>query len=235
MRLISALFATGAALVVAGLGCNRTQAPKPAAAPAPGGSLQGTVLEVLPATPYNYLRLKTATGEAWAAVPSSDVKAGAPVTVLVQLKMDKFESPSLHRTFDTVYMGTLAGAAQPAAPGAMAPAPPPAPEEKVEKAAAKDARTVAELYARRAELKDKAVTVRGKVVKFNAGIMGRNWLHLHDGSGTAASKDNDLAVTTKDTAKVGDLVTVTGPLHLDKDFGSGYTYPVILEDAKVGH
>jgi hypothetical protein len=77
------------------------------------------------------------------------------------------------------------------------------------------------------------VTVRGKVVKYNEKILGKNWLHLRDGSGSDADRTNDITVTTQDSAKVGDIVTVKGTLRLSRDFGSGYTYPVIIEEAKV--
>jgi hypothetical protein len=69
-------------------------------------------------------------------------------------------------------------------------------------------------------------------VKYNEQIMGRNWLHIRDGSGTAG-KDNDLTVTTADKAAVGDVVVVKGKVQVDKDFGAGYSYPVIVEDAKL--
>ena len=76
------------------------------------------------------------------------------------------------------------------------------------------------------------MTIRAKVVKYNAGIMGKNWLHLRDGSGKA-DKDNDLTVTSNDVAKVGDVVVIKGAVRTDKDFGAGYAYPVIVEDAKI--
>jgi hypothetical protein len=103
----------------------------------------------------------------------------------------------------------------------------------VAKAAGADAHTVAELFARSKALANATVTVKGKVVKYNEGIMGKNWIHLRDGSGAAASRDNDLTVTTKDASKLGDVVTVKGVVHVDKDFGMGYTYPVIIEDGKI--
>jgi hypothetical protein len=103
----------------------------------------------------------------------------------------------------------------------------------VPKAAGPDARTVAEVHAQRTALKDKTVEVRGKVVKFLPQIMGKNWLHVRDGSGSADKKNNDLTVTTKDAASVGDVVLVKGVVHLDRDLGAGYQYPVIVEDAKV--
>jgi hypothetical protein len=77
------------------------------------------------------------------------------------------------------------------------------------------------------------VAVRGTVVKFLPQILGKNWVHLRDGSGSATGKDEDLTVTTQDTAAVGEVVTATGTVFTDRDFGSGYTYPVILEEAKL--
>ncbi|MFT3917566.1 MAG: nucleotide-binding protein [Anaeromyxobacteraceae bacterium] len=103
---------------------------------------------------------------------------------------------------------------------------------KVDKATGADARTIAEVHAQRTALKDKAVSVRGKVVKFNEGIMGRNWLHLRDGTG--AANTNDLTVTTNEKVNVGDVVVVKGKVQVDKDFGTGHPYPVIVEDAKLG-
>jgi hypothetical protein len=104
---------------------------------------------------------------------------------------------------------------------------------KVDKASGADARTVAEIHSQRTALKEKTVTVRGKVVKYNAAIMGKNWLHLRDGTGKADKGDHDITVTTGDQAAVGDVVTVKGVVRTDKDFGAGYAYPVIVEDAKV--
>ena len=92
-------------------------------------------------------------------------------------------------------------------------------------------KTVAEVYAEKTALAGKSVTLRGKVVKFNAKIMDKNWLHLRDGSG--AEGGNDLTVVTLDQAGVGQTVVVTGRLALNKDFGYGYQYPVILEEARV--
>ena len=77
------------------------------------------------------------------------------------------------------------------------------------------------------------MSVRGKVVKYNPDIMGRNWIHLRDGSGSRDKKDDDITVTTTETAAVGEVVVVRGTVHLDRDFGAGYAYPVILEDAQI--
>ncbi len=104
---------------------------------------------------------------------------------------------------------------------------------KVEKASGANAYTVMELYEKRIELNEKDVTVKGKVVKVTPEIMGKNWLHLQDGTGYEQNNTNDIVITTKDLPTVGDVVTISGKLYSDKDFGSGYKYSAIIEEAKV--
>jgi hypothetical protein len=254
-----------ASLAVAG--CKKQEQPAQpqgtAAAPgapeggAPAAALQGKIVERLDAPPYSYLKLKTAQGEVWAAVPKTDLGPGKDVTVAAAMPMKDFESKTLNRKFDVVYFGTLGGEAAPAGmgmggggAGAMGGEGKPDPQQmaaqhaaaaagpvevavtKVPKASGPDARTVAEVWAQRTTLKEKPVTIRGKVVKYNAGIMGKNWLHLRDGSG-ASGKDNDITVTTQDQTAVGEVVLVKGTVRADKDFGAGYAYPVMIEDAKL--
>ena len=93
--------------------------------------------------------------------------------------------------------------------------------------------SVADLHKEKATLSGKQVTLQGKVVKVNNGIMKRNFIHLQDGTGSAADGSNDVTVTSQDTANVGDQVTVTGTLVLDHDFGAGYKYPVMVEQATI--
>ena len=104
---------------------------------------------------------------------------------------------------------------------------------KVTKAGGTGAQTVAEVIINRAKLKGEVVVIRGQVVRFNPEILNKNWIHLRDGSGSAADNTNDLLVTTKDQAKVGDIVVVRGVVHTDKDIGSGYSYKVLIEDAAL--
>jgi hypothetical protein len=92
-------------------------------------------------------------------------------------------------------------------------------------------KTVAALYQERTALAGQLVRVQGKVVKVNNGIMGRNFLHVQDGTGDKTS--SDLTVTSNQTAKIGDQVTVTGRVVVNKDFGSGYSYPLMLEEASI--
>ena len=91
--------------------------------------------------------------------------------------------------------------------------------------------TVAEIFEGRAGLAGKEVIVRGKVVKYTGAILKRNWLHVKDGSGSAGT--NDLTVTTTDRATVGDTVVIRGTVVVDKDFGAGYKYGVLVENASV--
>ena len=208
----------------------------PAAAPATSDDLTGPVLEQLNAPPYIYLRIKTSKGEVWAAVPGAKIENGAVVTVFNPMLMTKFESKSLKRTFDEVYFGTLAPASAEA--GGPAPAGTPQPVAqvavgKVEKATGADARMVSELWAEKASLVGKTVSIRGTVVKYNEGVMGKNWIHLQDGSGDAKQGTNDITVTSLDGAAKGETITIKGTVRLNRDFGAGYSYAVIVEDAKV--
>ena len=99
-------------------------------------------------------------------------------------------------------------------------------------AKAEGGQTVAEVFAGKEQFEGGTVVIRGRVVKVNANIMGKNWLHVRDGSGEEGT--NDLTVTTTGTLPaVGDTVLVTGSLGLNRDFGMGYQYPVIVEDAEV--
>lgn len=232
------------------------KAPAAQSAALPGNVTQpeetavtGTVAETIDAGPYTYLRLKTASGEVWAAVNEVKLKAGTEVTVGNAIWMANFESKTLNRKFDRILFGSLMGEGAAAAalpPGhpstsAMAQAPAsgaaaPAADQgdvKVEKAPGKDSKTVAEIYANKAALKGVEVVVRGRVVKFNPEIMGRNWLHLRDGSGSAEKQDNDITITTSDVVAKGDIVTLRGKVALDQDFTAGYAYPVMIEGAKV--
>jgi hypothetical protein len=155
--------------------------------------------------------------------------------------MNNFQSKALKKTFQTIVFGTLGtgqgvasrAANDVAAAHAGVPKSVDAADVRVPKATGANARTVAEIMAKPADSKDKPVLVRGKVVKYNAGIMGKNWIHLRDGSGAAADNTNDLVVTTTEQAKLGDVVTAKGVVRTDKDFGAGYSYKAIIEDATL--
>jgi len=256
-----------ATLAVTTAACKKPEAPPQAdGASAAAGQpatnlLKGKVLEKIEAPPYSYLKLATASGETWTAVPQTPLAVGAEATVTNAFPMKDFESKTINRKFEVVFFGTLegAGGSAPMAPPPAAAAAPamggePAANpaqmaaqhksvasgpsdikvKKVPKASGPDGRTVEEIWAKKAELKGKPVAVQGQVVKFSPGIMGRNWVHLRDGTGTPEKSNDDLTVTTQDQVVVGDVVTAKGTVSLDRDFGAGYAYPVIVEEAKVG-
>lgn len=240
--LAACLIVTSATLASSALYAADKGAGVPAAAQS--ATVRGEVLEVREVESYTYLRLKTADGETWAAVGKAPVKKGDKVSIEDVMVMSNFESRSLKKTFPTILFGNLAGpngspAVAPAGKGAASPLPPGLGKTidtsniKVGKASGANARTVAEVFGKRAELKEQTVAVRGKVVKYSPEIMGKNWLHLRDGSGSEADGNNDLLVTSNATAKLGDVVTAQGVVRLDKNFGAGYAYPVMIEDAKL--
>ena len=123
------------------------------------------------------------------------------------------------------------GAAPPARHGsASAPA---APVGKIPKASDADGKTVAEVVTGKDALKGKTVTIHGQVVKASHGILGKTWIHLQDGSGSAASATHDIVVTTTDEVAVGDVVYAKGTVQTNVDIGSGYKYAVLVEGVKV--
>ena len=238
-----------AVVVTAALGCSTEQAkPPPVKAPvaqpppaaAVEASVKGRVLETLDASTYTYLRLSTGSKEQWAAIPAAQVAVGTEVTLLNPMPMTNFVSKTLNRTFPLILFST--GIEQPqlaAAPTRVDPeydaltAWAKQSASPVAKATGADARTVAEIYGQKGALTNKPVLLRGKVVKYTAGVLGKNWLHLQDGSGSLESKDNDIAVTTTDVVALGEVVAVKGAVHVERDFGAGYFFAVMIEDARV--
>lgn len=205
----------------------------------------GTVAETMNSGGYTYARLQAPGKEdVWIAAREFQTAQGDRLTVGLDMPMQNFESKTLKRTFPLVYfVGGVtrdgqrldAPAGMPGEPAALmtshAPAAAPVTVEPVAPAAGGIA--IADVWAKRTALAGQTVTVRGKVVKLNEQILGRNWIHLQDGSGSAESRTNDLTVTTADAVKLGDVITVAGVLAIDKDFGAGYAYAAILENAKV--
>lgn len=207
---------------------------------AEGMAAEGTVAETMNAGGYSYVLLQGPKDQLWAAAPETTVKVGDKVSFVGGMPMTQFRSNTLDRTFEKVYFVpglTINGTASvPSTASKVAPAPSgagaaPAVAEVKDIEKAKGGKTIAELFASKAEMSGKSVSIRGKVVKYNGGIMGSNWLHIQDGSG--AEGTNDLTITTQETAKVGDTVLIKGTVGLDKNFGGGYKYGLIVEDATV--
>lgn len=91
--------------------------------------------------------------------------------------------------------------------------------------------TIADLYKDLKKFSGTTIRVKGKVTKVNPNIMNKNWIHIQDG--TEFDGQFDLTLTTDQQFEVGSVVTVEGRIALDKDFGYGYSYKVLLEDSKI--
>jgi hypothetical protein len=200
------------------------------------------VAETIKVERYTYIQVDTGKEKIWAATPEFHGKVGDQVVVPEGLVMKNFHSNTLNRDFELVhFVGAISGGENsqeftkelqmPAGhpPMGVQSSKPQVDVSGVKRA--KDGKTVAEIFAGKEDLAGKQVLVRGKVVKFLPEIMGKNWLHLQDGSGGEGT--NDLTVTTTATAEVGDLVLVNGKVSVNRDFGYGYTYEVLLEDAEL--
>ena len=153
-------------------------------------------------------------------------------------KSDSFEAAMMAESGAKSPHGSMGGAMGGAA--AMAPqsggsstAIVPAAEVKVDKATGDNGQTVADCFNKAKELNNKTVQVRGKVMKISKMIMGKNWVHLQDGTGNPMKNTHDLVVTTMAEPAKNSIIVMEGTLHADKDFGAGYRYDAIIEDAVV--
>ncbi|MBI2877692.1 MAG: hypothetical protein HYY20_12505 [Candidatus Tectomicrobia bacterium] len=226
-------------------------------ATASSGMTSGTVLATMDGGMYTYVEIETEGKKLWAVGPKTPVAVGDKVEFRGGMPMPNYYSKTLDRTFDSILFVSelrVAGG-EGAAQGATA-GPPMIPQHgghagdgghggggiPAGKAAVEGPKagsiakavggyTVAELFSQREQLSGKTIAVRGKVVKVASEIMGKNWVHLQDGTG--AQGTNDLTVITDQTATEGDTVLVKGTLTKDKNFGAGYFYQVVIEDAKI--
>lgn len=208
--------------------------------------LTGKILQTMDSGGYSYAYIQKKDGEkVWVAVMKTPMAVGTQMSFKGGMEMVDFESKSLKRKFDKIVFADSAAPVGGAKGAAAAPkgkeksasggskSATTAKDEKISvpKATGSNAYTVQEVFANSAKLNKKKVVVRGKVVKVSTGIMGKNWIHIQDGSGTQSKKNHDLVCTSKKTADVDDVVTVSGVLVKDKDFGGGYKYSAIIEDA----
>jgi hypothetical protein len=218
--------------------------------------LSGKVLQTMESGGYTYLELKNGEEKVWAAIPHMKVTVGQQLSLVPGYEMKNFASKGLNRKFDRLVFSagvanqqyqlppeaikmahqmagakTAAAAAAKGAPAKESAAP--IKVGKITKAKGANAYSVAELYAKKSKLEKKEITVRGKVVKVSARILKHNWIHIQDGTGTAAKKNNNLIITCKELPKLGDVVTVNGTLYNNMTFGSGYRYGVLVDASRI--
>lgn len=190
------------------------------------------VVDKIPVKGYTYLQVKENKNEYWIAVPTMEIENGETVYFSKFMVMEDFHSENIDKTFDKILF--VEDARKSTTPDEM---------KKIHSGATstekqqinieplKDGMTIEQIYNDKSDLKGKVVKVKGQVVKFNKQIMKRNWIHIQDGTGDET--EFDLVVTSQTDTKVGDIITAEGILSIDKDFGAGYFFPVIIENAKI--
>jgi len=198
------------------------------------GVHKGLVKEVLQTTNYTYLLVTENKIETWLALPKMEANKGETYYYTEGMEMTNFESKELGRTFEKVYFIQSVSAT----PGNNAADPLAYPHSsrttKVEKQEvsiqpAAGGVTIAELFANKESYAGKKVRIKGEVTKFNAAIMKKNWVHLQDG--TEHEGKFDLTATTDIELPVGEVVTLEGVIAINQDFGYGYAYEILLENA----
>lgn len=208
----------------------------PAAAPAAEEPrIRGVVRETVTSGGYTYVLVEQADGEQiWIAGPMLDVQVGVEVSSTMGSVMADFHSRTLNRTFDRVrfvHRIVIGDEEQVAMAHDAVEAGAPITDVAVEPLSG--GVTIETLYSDAARLGGTPVALRATVVKSATGILGSNWLHLQDGTGNAALGTHDIVATTSQEIERGAVVVVRGTLRTDRDFGMGYRYAVILEDAVV--
>lgn len=195
----------------------------------------GKVVETMNGGGYTYANLENKGKKTWVAFPTLETRVGDTLSFTGCMEMPRFESKALNRKFDSILFcgapevttkkSVMSAKKSPGSGGATAGSK----KISVEKATGPNAYTVAEIFAKRDKLNGKQVVVKGQVVKVSTGIMNRTWIHLQDGTGNAKQKTHDLVITSNEVPNEGDVVTASGTVAKDKDFGSGYKYNVLIE------
>lgn len=193
----------------------------------------GKTLEVIQTTSYTYLKLDENGSEVWIAVKKIDANVGDEYYYANSMEMKDFKSTELNRVFPSVFFvqnisKTPMDESQ-SASKTGANANPQVRDESLNVEHKNGEITIEELFKNRDKYADKKVKVIGKITKVNNAIMNKNWVHIQDG--TAFNDNYDLTITTQEKCEVGEMISFEGTIYLNKDFGAGYSYELIMEDA----
>jgi len=195
------------------------------------------VLEVLQASSYTYLKVRENDTEYWAAIAkSTSIMEDNIIYYDRALEMKNFKSEDLDRTFETILFIEKISDKPLASPHGMS-AQSPMQKKPVEKDPSISVKpvaggvSIAELFANSNSYSGKLIKIRGRVIKVNSAIMGKNWVHLQDGS--EYNGQFDLTITTRAKVNIGDVVVFEGMIGLSRDFGFGYAYDVLMEEARL--
>ncbi|MBU1100280.1 MAG: hypothetical protein KKA84_07725 [Bacteroidetes bacterium] len=199
-------------------------------------SIEVVAEEVLNVASYTYVLVDDYGDKIWIAIPKQEIEIGKKYYYKDFMEMKNFKSEDLDRTFESVLfvqeIRTEPFMLENAPEANTPPGSKKAIGDKITVSVepAEGGITIADLYENKADLNGKMVKLSGKVTKFNAAIMSKNWVHIQDG--TDFDGNFDLTLTTDDVFEIGTIVEVEGAVAIDKDFGFGYKYEVLLENGK---
>jgi hypothetical protein len=183
------------------------------------------VLEKLPTDRYMYLRVREGKEEYWIATGKKEFNVGGVYFYNDALLKTNFESKEYNRVFERLYLVSNVVDSNHGS-GATAES---SGNFTISDQGESESIKISELISNPSKYSGKTVRVSGKCVKVNANIMGRNWIHIEDGT----QGNFDFVVTSHAQVMVGQSITMTGRVAVNKDFGSGYYYDIILEDGEL--
>jgi hypothetical protein len=189
------------------------------------------VTEHFDASDYTYMKVEEKDNEYWIAVPKIEVEDGAVLYFTKSMEMKNFHSETLDRTFESILFVEDISQTPHSKEGKISHPNVESTKENIKVEPLKDGYAIAKVFDEKESLAGKKIKVKGKVVKYNEGILGRNWIHIQDGTGEQGK--HDLVVTTTASVQIGQTVIAEGTIAVDKDFGSGYRYSVLLENAEI--
>jgi hypothetical protein len=194
------------------------------------------VLEFHDAGNYTYAKLDNNGTVFWAAITVRQLETGMTYKYAEGMVMKDFESKELGMVFDSVMFiedfGDGMAKDQQSTPKTIPHDHTTTQAQKsIQVEPAKDGKTIADIFSNKKQINGSKVLVKGQVVKINKNIMKRNWIHIQDGTESGGNFDLTITSIVPPDFEVGDVLTFEGILNIDKDFGSGYKYDAILEDA----
>jgi hypothetical protein len=192
----------------------------------------GKVIDKISAKGYTYLQVTENKEDFWIAVPTMEIEIGETVYFSRFMVMEDFRSDNIDKSFDEILFVEDARKS-------------PTPDEmknihsgiissekqEINMQPVTGGKTIQQIFSDKSSLNGQILKVKGKVVKFNKQIMKRNWIHIQDGTGS--EKEFDLVLTSNQEVQVGDIIIAEGKVVIDKDFGAGYFFPVMIEDVKI--
>ncbi|MCF6307579.1 MAG: hypothetical protein L3J09_06465 [Flavobacteriaceae bacterium] len=201
-----------------------------------------TATEVIQVSSYTYLLVKGKNTKMWLVVPKFEAKVGEKYYYKGGMLMSNFNSKELNRTFENVlFLENISPSKidleiKTYKHNSKNNNSKKDTNKKLKKISEKippisNGISISELLKNKHLYKGKTVIIKGKVTKYTPKIMYKNWFHLQDG--TEYNDVFEITVTTNAQLKVGDIVTVKGTITLNKDFGYGYLYKIILENAVI--